>query len=107
VLRAQDFFEGPEAFQRLVPSDEKTNISIYIAKAVFSPKRERMTRVNMIDCDLEGRVILMTGADRGLGRAKSLGLAEKGAGVTARGRYSLSDAFAAARQRFVSRALHI
>ncbi|MFT5539402.1 MAG: NAD(P)-dependent dehydrogenase (short-subunit alcohol dehydrogenase family) [Alphaproteobacteria bacterium] len=31
--------------------------------------------------DLEGRVVLMTGADRGLGRAMSLGLAEKGACV--------------------------
>jgi 3-oxoacyl-[acyl-carrier protein] reductase len=34
-----------------------------------------------IDCDLEGRVVLMTGADRGLGRAMSLALAEKGARV--------------------------
>jgi NAD(P)-dependent dehydrogenase (short-subunit alcohol dehydrogenase family) len=73
-----------------------------------------MTRVNTIECDLEGRVVLMTGADRGLGRAMSPGLAEKRARVTARGRYQmvsssvcLSDAFAAARQRFVSRALHI
>ena len=31
------------------------------------------------ECDLEGRVVLMTGADRGLGRAMSLGLAAKGA----------------------------
>jgi 3-oxoacyl-[acyl-carrier protein] reductase len=34
-----------------------------------------------IDCDLEGRIVLMTGADRGLGRAMSLALAEKGARV--------------------------
>ena len=40
-----------------------------------------MAWVNAIDCDLEGRVVLMTGADRGLGRAMSLGLAEKGARV--------------------------
>ena len=40
-----------------------------------------MARINAIDCDLEGRVVLMTGADRGLGRAMSLGLAEKGARV--------------------------
>jgi 3-oxoacyl-[acyl-carrier protein] reductase len=31
------------------------------------------------DCNLEGRVVLITGADRGLGRAMSLGLAAKGA----------------------------
>jgi NAD(P)-dependent dehydrogenase (short-subunit alcohol dehydrogenase family) len=40
-----------------------------------------MARVKAIDCDLEGRVVLMTGADRGLGRAMSLGLAERGARV--------------------------
>lgn len=40
-----------------------------------------MTGVKASDCDLEGRVVLMTGADRGLGRAMSLGLAEKGARV--------------------------
>lgn len=40
-----------------------------------------MPRVKAIDCDLEGRVVLMTGADRGLGRAMSLGLAEQGARV--------------------------
>jgi len=34
-----------------------------------------------IDCSLEGRVVIMTGADRGLGRAMSLGLVEKGARV--------------------------
>lgn len=33
------------------------------------------------DVDLDGRVVIMTGADRGLGRAMSLGLAEKGARV--------------------------
>jgi len=33
------------------------------------------------DIDLDGRVVIMTGADRGLGRAMSLGLAEKGARV--------------------------
>ena len=38
-----------------------------------------MARVNAID--LEGKVVLMTGADRGLGRAMSLGLVEKGARV--------------------------
>lgn len=38
-----------------------------------------MARVNAID--LEGKTVLMTGADRGLGRAMSLGLAEQGARV--------------------------
>ncbi len=33
------------------------------------------------DIDLDGRVVIMTGADRGLGRAMSHGLAEKGARV--------------------------
>jgi NAD(P)-dependent dehydrogenase (short-subunit alcohol dehydrogenase family) len=40
-----------------------------------------MPPANPRDYDLEGRVVLMTGADRGLGRAMSLGLAEKGARV--------------------------
>ncbi|MEO6060834.1 MAG: SDR family NAD(P)-dependent oxidoreductase [Thermoflexales bacterium] len=35
--------------------------------------------MDLPDIDLEGRVVIMTGADRGLGRAMSLGLAEKGA----------------------------
>jgi 3-oxoacyl-[acyl-carrier protein] reductase len=38
-----------------------------------------MNSIAMPDIDLEGRVIIMTGADRGLGRAMTLGLAEKGA----------------------------
>ena len=38
-----------------------------------------MVRVKAGEGELEGRVVLMTGADRGLGRAMSLGLAEKGA----------------------------
>jgi 3-oxoacyl-[acyl-carrier protein] reductase len=33
------------------------------------------------DIDLDGRVVIVTGADRGLGRAMSLGLPEKGARV--------------------------
>jgi 3-oxoacyl-[acyl-carrier protein] reductase len=33
------------------------------------------------DIDLDGRVVIMTGADRGLGRAMSLGLAARGARV--------------------------
>src|ERR1044072_8529437 len=33
--------------------------------------------MDLPDIDLEGRVIIMTGADRGLGRATSLGLAKK------------------------------
>ena len=40
-----------------------------------------MARGKPNDCNLEDRVVLMTGADRGLGRAMSLGLAEKGARV--------------------------
>jgi NAD(P)-dependent dehydrogenase (short-subunit alcohol dehydrogenase family) len=40
-----------------------------------------MASVNGVDGELEGRVVIMTGADRGLGRAMSLGLAEKGARV--------------------------
>ena len=38
-----------------------------------------MAEMDLPDIDLEGRVVIMTGADRGLGRAMSLGLAEKGA----------------------------
>ena len=38
-----------------------------------------MAERKLPDIDLEGRVVIMTGADRGLGRAMSLGLAEKGA----------------------------
>jgi NAD(P)-dependent dehydrogenase (short-subunit alcohol dehydrogenase family) len=40
-----------------------------------------MAGVTAIECDLAGRVVLMTGADRGLGRAMSLGLAQKGARI--------------------------
>jgi NAD(P)-dependent dehydrogenase (short-subunit alcohol dehydrogenase family) len=38
-----------------------------------------MAQMELPDIDVEGRVVIMTGADRGLGRAMSLGLAEKGA----------------------------
>ena len=38
-----------------------------------------MAQMDLPDIDLEGRVVIMTGADRGLGRAMSLGLAKKGA----------------------------
>jgi NAD(P)-dependent dehydrogenase (short-subunit alcohol dehydrogenase family) len=38
-----------------------------------------MAERKLPDIDLEGRVVIMTGADRGLGRAMSLGLAKKGA----------------------------
>ncbi|MDX1483059.1 MAG: SDR family NAD(P)-dependent oxidoreductase [Alphaproteobacteria bacterium] len=38
-----------------------------------------MATAALPDIDLDGRVVIMTGADRGLGRAMSLGLAEKGA----------------------------
>ena len=38
-----------------------------------------MAEMDLPDIDLEGRVVIMTGADRGLGRAMSLGLAAKGA----------------------------
>ena len=38
-----------------------------------------MAEMELPDIDLEGRVVIMTGADRGLGRAMSLGLAKKGA----------------------------
>ena len=37
-----------------------------------------MAKMDLRDIDLEGRVVIMTGADRGLGRAMSLGLAKKG-----------------------------
>jgi NAD(P)-dependent dehydrogenase (short-subunit alcohol dehydrogenase family) len=40
-----------------------------------------MASVRGVDSNLEGRVVLMTGADRGLGRAMSLGLAEEGARI--------------------------
>ncbi len=36
-----------------------------------------MAEMDLPDIDLEGRVFIMTGADRGLGRAMSLGLAKK------------------------------
>jgi NAD(P)-dependent dehydrogenase (short-subunit alcohol dehydrogenase family) len=38
-----------------------------------------MAEMVLPDIDLEGRVVIMTSADRGLGRALSLGLAQKGA----------------------------
>jgi hypothetical protein len=38
-----------------------------------------MAEMDLPDIDLEGRVVIMTSADRGLGRAMSLGLAQKGA----------------------------
>ena len=38
-----------------------------------------IAQMDLPDIDLEGRVVIMTGADRGLGRAMSLGLAKKGA----------------------------
>src|SRR4051812_22873891 len=37
--------------------------------------------VGATERNLDGRVVLITGADRGLGRAMSLGLAEKGARI--------------------------
>ncbi len=40
-----------------------------------------MAKTELPDIDIDGRVVIMTGADRGLGRAMSLGLAEKGARV--------------------------
>jgi len=40
-----------------------------------------MAELELPDIDLDGLVVIMTGADRGLGRAMSLGLAEKGARV--------------------------
>jgi hypothetical protein len=38
---------------------------------------KKMAEMDLPDIDLEGRVIIMTGADRGLGRAMSLGLAKR------------------------------
>ena len=38
-----------------------------------------MSEITLPDIDLDGRVVIMTGADRGLGRAMTLALAEKGA----------------------------
>lgn len=38
-----------------------------------------MVEIALPDIDLDGRVVIVTGADRGLGRAMSLGLAQKGA----------------------------
>ncbi len=40
-----------------------------------------MADMELPDIDIDGRVVIMTGADRGLGRAMSLGLAKKGARV--------------------------
>jgi NAD(P)-dependent dehydrogenase (short-subunit alcohol dehydrogenase family) len=40
-----------------------------------------MVDMKLPDIDLDGRVVIVTGADRGLGHAMSLGLAEKGARV--------------------------
>ena len=36
-----------------------------------------MAEMDLPDIDLEGRVVIMTDADRGLGRAMSLGLAKR------------------------------
>jgi len=36
-----------------------------------------MAQMDLPDIDLEGRVVIMTGGDRGMGRAMSLGLAKK------------------------------
>ena len=38
-----------------------------------------MAEMYLPDIDLEGRVVIMTGADRGLSRAMSFGLAKNGA----------------------------
>ena len=40
-----------------------------------SYREKSMAEIDLPDIDLEGRVVIMTGADRGLGRAMSLGLA--------------------------------
>lgn len=37
-----------------------------------------MAQMDLPDIDLRGRVVIMTGADRGFGRAMSLGLGKKG-----------------------------
>lgn len=41
-----------------------------------------MASVQLPDIDLTGRIVIMTGAERGLGRAMTLALAEKGARIT-------------------------
>lgn len=41
-----------------------------------------MASVPLPNIDLDGRIVIMTGADRGLGRAMTLALAEKGARIT-------------------------
>ena len=41
--------------------------------------RQEAIFMDLPDIDLEGRVVIMTGSDRGLGRAMSLGLAKNGA----------------------------
>ena len=43
-----------------------------------SSRGKTMVAIDLPDIDLEGHVVIMTGADRGLGRAMSLGLAKKG-----------------------------
>ena len=40
-------------------------------------KGKTMAEMDLPDIDLDGRVVIMTGADRGLGRAMSLGLAKR------------------------------